>query len=162
MPITVKGSAGGTRNGTTVNVEKQYLTRTVTSVKEAEVKISTSLKVGGESWIRRRWWVVPVVTFFLACGGIWYDHVYMGVPFLDEWVCETGETPVLIDVGGSHCAENGSTLKPGERWDPLGNRPYVCEGRRGWAVVYNKSGRACLREGLEIPDGWRSTPVRRG
>lgn len=82
---------------------------------------------------------------------------YRGVPLLiDEWICTTGEAPVLTDAGGTSCAPVDEPLTAGDRWDPLGNRPFECDGRPGWVRVSDGTDRTeCFSAYMPIPDGWR-------
>ncbi|WP_162602368.1 BCD family MFS transporter [Nocardioides daejeonensis] len=84
-----------------------------------------------------------------------------GTPLIDEWQCVDGERPVLTPEGGSYCQdEDDSELPPGHRWDPLGNRPFVCEDRWGWTEVRaddphpDRRETDCLRKGDPMPQGW--------
>ena len=85
---------------------------------------------------------------------LFYWFVYLGTPLWDEWYCSKGEAPVKFQDGGGTCLPEGSKLPPGAAWDPLGNRPFSCDGRRGWTVIHRDDAKDCLRDGLEIPEGW--------
>lgn len=90
-----------------------------------------------------------------AAGVAGYVRFVRGVPLIDEWYCSDGEGPVDLTGGGSYCAELGATLDEGEEWDPLGNRPFSCDGRWGWTVITDGEDGDCLRDGLPLPAGWR-------
>ncbi len=83
-----------------------------------------------------------------------YVRFVRGVPVIDEWHCSGGEAPVLVGEAGQVCAEMGTDLPPGQRWHPLGNRPFSCEGRWGWMVVNDGTEEDCLRDGRPLPEGW--------
>ena len=83
-----------------------------------------------------------------------YWFVYLGVPVWDEWYCRKGEAPVNFVGGGNGCSSKGSTLPAGANWDPLGNRPFACQHRRGWTVIYRNGDTDCLRIGRAMPEGW--------
>jgi hypothetical protein len=93
----------------------------------------------------------------LVVGGVFTFRVVLsGVPFIDEWHCSKGEAPATNEVGGSACFPEGATLPAGMVWDPLGNRPFSCEDRRGWTEIYRNQETDCLRDGIDLPDGWSS------
>lgn len=96
--------------------------------------------------------VVGVVLVGAAIGV--YRVAFSGVPFIDEWHCPKGEAPATYQDGGSNCFPDGSTLPDGVTWDPLGNRPFSCDGRRGWTVIHRGQESDCLRDGRNLPDGW--------
>jgi hypothetical protein len=98
--------------------------------------------------------LVVVVPFLIAIGIALYQFVYIGAPLWDEWHCKKGEAPVESIDGGRGCLSNGRDLPAGTRWDPLGNRPLFCEGRRGWTVIHRDDDEDCLRDGLHMPSGW--------
>lgn len=104
------------------------------------------------------WVVAAVVLLQLILGAAaWvYQVSYVGAPFLDEWVYSEGNAPVIYknDRPGGYCLAHGDALRPGEILDPLGNRPLVCDGRRGWTVIQRGQKSDCLRDGRELPDGW--------
>lgn len=102
--------------------------------------------------------LVPVL---IAVGLFLYWFVYMGAPLWDEWHCSKGDAPVEFGDGGTGCMSQGRSLPAGARWDPLGNRPFSCEGRRGWTVIHRDDAEDCLRDGLEMPEGWSEGPIRR-
>jgi hypothetical protein len=106
--------------------------------------------------VRRRTVIVSAVLapVLVAVGLSLYWFVYMGAPLWDEWHCSKGKAPVELDGGGRICVSKGAALRDGARWDPLGNRPFSCEGRRGWTVIHRDEDEDCLRDGLEMPDGW--------
>ena len=93
-----------------------------------------------------------------------YQFVYIGAPLYDEWHCKQNQAP-FIEEGeeGSGCLplNGGSEFLFGRRiWDPLGNRPYFCDGRRGWTVIHRGDDQDCLRDGINMPDGWVAGPAR--
>lgn len=102
------------------------------------------------------WFAIPVL---VVAALLLYRFVYLGEPLLDEWQCSDGEAPFELDGGGSACLPEGADLPAGATWDPLGNRPFFCDGRRGWTVIHNGEIEDCLREGLEMPDGWSTGPA---
>ena len=77
-----------------------------------------------------------------------------GVPVMDEWQCSKGQAPAVNSIGGRNCFPEGATLPAEYTWDSLGNRPFSCDGRRGWTVIYRNQETDCLRDGIEMPDGW--------
>ncbi len=89
---------------------------------------------------------------------LFYRFVYLGTPLLDEWYCSKGEAPYQLDGGGSACSPEGNELPAGAAWDPLGNRPFSCDSRRGWTVIHRGDLEDCLRDGLEMPAGWSKEP----
>jgi hypothetical protein len=90
-----------------------------------------------------------------------FRFFFSGVPLIDEWHCSRGEAPVEFQGGGGACFAKGSDLPDGAVWDPLGNRPFSCDGRRGWTVIHRVGAEDCLRDGLELPQGWSEGPSRR-
>lgn len=69
-------------------------------------------------------------------------RVWVSLPNLlafDEWYCSEGEVPVNTATGATFCAPEGYELVNGETFDPLGNRPFDCDNRRGWVVVDNRT-----------------------
>ena len=102
--------------------------------------------------------VVPVL---IAVGILLYQFVYIGAPLWDEWYCSKGQAPVEFDDGGRICKSKGAALPDGASWDPLGNRPFSCEGRRGWTVIHRDDDEDCLRDVLQMPDGWSEGASRR-
>src|SRR5688500_17303696 len=87
--------------------------------------------------------LVPVL---IAVGFFVYQFVYIGAPLWDEWHCSKGEAPVDFPGGGTVCLSKGRNLPAGASWDPLGNRPVSCEGRRGWTVIHRGDDEDCLRD----------------
>ncbi len=100
--------------------------------------------------------VVPVL---VIASFLLYRFVYLGVPLLDEWQCSKGEAPINFEGGGSACLAEGEELPDGAAWDPLGNRPFFCDGRRGWTLIHRGEIADCLRDGLTMPDGWEEGPA---
>lgn len=111
-----------------------------------------------------KWWVgivllavSPLLAIAALFGWLWLS----GTPIMDEWECGDGEAPVLVEDGGSYCAEEGAQLEPGEHWDPLGNRPFICEDRWGWTEVEpiapgpGDQGTECVPDDQPVPDGYR-------
>jgi hypothetical protein len=99
--------------------------------------------------------IAVVILWVLTAATVWlYQSFYLGVPFLDEWHCSKGNAPIMTRDGGRDCLANGSALSAGETWDQLGNRPYSCDGRRGWIVIHRDQESDCLRDGRELPAGW--------
>jgi hypothetical protein len=98
--------------------------------------------------------LASVVTLVIVVSLLLYHFIYMGVPLIDEWHCSKGDAPVEFQDGGRICLAEGSALPAGATWDPLGNRPYSCDGRRGWTVIHRGPADDCLRDGLELPEGW--------
>ena len=92
-------------------------------------------------------------------GFFWYG--YLGIPVYDEWHCKRGSTPVVdVDGPGSVCLDDSDRELLGERtFDPLGNRPLFCDGRRGWTEIHRGQEDDCLRDGLNMPDGWTVAPT---
>ena len=94
--------------------------------------------------------------------------VSSGVPPIDEWACEGGRAPYVMVGGGTACAKAGSELAVGATWDLLGNRPLVCDNRRGWVQVeftgsplqpgIGAGEQGCLHEGAPVPPGWQQLP----
>ena len=103
--------------------------------------------------------LVPIVSVTLIIS--WFINSGTPFPLWDEWYCSTGEAPALFDKGGGSCYPDGATLPVGTSWDPLGNRPFVCEGRRGWTVIHHGTTDDCLRDGRELPEGWVAGPAPR-
>lgn len=104
---------------------------------------------------RRGLLLAALVAGVLVAGGlVTYRLVLSGVPVIDEWQCSKGEAPATNDGGGRDCFPEGAVLPAGMVWDPLGNRPFSCDGRRGWTVIYRGQETDCLRDGIELPDGW--------
>ena len=78
---------------------------------------------------------------------------------IDEFECSDGEAPVLAgSSGGGGCRPIDAKLRKGERWDPLGNRPFDCADRPGWSQIQVKGdigpGPECLNDGLHVPAGY--------
>jgi hypothetical protein len=95
------------------------------------------------------------VVVLLVAAVIWFSRIALsGVPVVDEWRCSMGEAPAEFRGGGSDCFVDGSTLPAGATWDPLGNRPYSCDGRRGWTVIHRGQEGDCLRDSRKLPAGW--------
>ena len=101
--------------------------------------------------------LVPVVSASLII--YWFIHSGTPFPLWDEWHCSRGEAPADFDKGGGSCYPDGATLPVGTSWDPLGNRPFVCQGRRGWTVIHQGTTEDCLRDGRKLPEGWARGPV---
>jgi hypothetical protein len=113
---------------------------------------------------RRRTIIIASAVLFpvlIAVGFLVYQFVYIGAPLWDEWRCSKGEAPVEFHDGGTGCMSKGRNLPAGASWDPLGNRPFSCDGRRGWAVIHRGDDEDCLRDGLRMPDGWSEGALRR-
>lgn len=102
-----------------------------------------------------------VVAALVVTALLLYRFVYLGVPLIDEWWCARGEAPVELRHGVGACLPKDSELPDGATWDPLGNRPLSCDGRRGWTVIHRGHAEDCLRNGLEMPEGWSEGPSRR-
>ena len=102
--------------------------------------------------------LIPVLIVVSLC---LYLFVYQGAPLWDEWHCSKGEAPVDLDDGGSACLSKGSTLPAGGTWDPFGNRPFSCEGRRDRTVIHRDGDEDWLRNGLAMPEGWSEGQNRR-
>lgn len=89
----------------------------------------------------------------------------IGAPVWDEWHCKRSEAPFITEgEEGEGCLplDGGSEfLVRGRIWDPLGNRPYFCESRRGWTVIHRGDDEECLRDGINLPEGWLVGPVQR-
>ena len=118
----------------------------------------------GTVQVRRRSAMVAsavLIPVLIVVGVSLYLFVYQGAPLWDEWYCSKGEAPVDFDDGGRACLSKGSTLPAGGTWDPLGNRPFSCEGRRGWTVIHRDGAEDCLRDGLAMPEGWSEGQSRR-
>lgn len=90
-------------------------------------------------------------------------YSYYGGPLWDEWHCSEGERVGYVAPNDSSrvCVPPGEDIPPIWVEDPLGNRPFECENRRGWVpLVHSRTGaRECMREGDELPeiyreDGW--------
>lgn len=105
--------------------------------------------------------VLPV----LGIAGIVGYYMVSGTPFIDEWHCSEGEAPYFTEQGGSACAHEGSALPRGAKWDPFGNRPFICSSRWGWTEVVSIDRQHdavaawstdCVKDGDPIPDGWRT------
>ena len=110
---------------------------------------------------RRRTIVVAsgVLAVVVGAGIYWFG--YLGTPLYDEWHCKRGEAPFVEDgEGGRACLRAGTELSEGRSWDPLGNRPFFCDGRRGWTVIHRGDEEDCLRDGIELPEGWTAGPAR--
>jgi hypothetical protein len=82
-------------------------------------------------------------------------------PMGDEWQCSDGETPAGRAGAYDQCFRDDATLPAGYQWDPFGNRPmsYNCD-KDGWEQIARTArGGAvvedCVREGTDLPDGWR-------
>ena len=60
-------------------------------------------------------------------------------------------------VAAAPASAEGSELPAGYRWDPWGNRPLASNcSRDGWVpVVHPRHGEDCVREGTDLPEGWR-------
>lgn len=105
---------------------------------------------------RRRVGVVAAIAgltlFSCLAIGAGVTAVYAMNPLADEWQCSQGEAPA-----GNSCYPEGSTLPPGVRWDPFGNRPmsYNCD-KDGWVQIERDdiNGTDCIREGTAVPRGW--------
>lgn len=95
-----------------------------------------------------------VAASLLVISMLVYRFVYLGVPLLDEWQCSDGESPAEWPSGGSACFPEGGDLPAGATWDPFGNRPLSCHGRRGWTVIHRGLAEDCLRNGHQVPEGW--------
>jgi hypothetical protein len=98
--------------------------------------------------------IAAAATSLLVASLLLYRLVYQGVPLIDEWYCSKGEAPVDFEGGGGACFPEGGALPAGAAWDPLGNRPLSCDGRRGWTVIHRGLAEDCLRDGEELPEGW--------
>lgn len=86
-----------------------------------------------------------------GAGALWLSQT----PFpIDEWVCVEGEAPVITGEGGSYCEAVDKQPKQGWRWDPLGNRPFICEDRKGWVEVTNGQETDCFSSYFPLPEGW--------
>lgn len=103
--------------------------------------------------------IASIAAALLGAGLYWF--VYLGVPLYDEWHCSKGHRPVTFDDGGSTCVSNGSAIPADGTVDPLGNRPFSCANRRGWTVIYRGETEDCLRDGLDMPEGWSQGKSRR-
>lgn len=85
-----------------------------------------------------------VLIFLLLIG--YRTLTYYNGPLIDEWHCSEGLAPASNEQGGSACFEEGTALDSGWTWDVLGNRPYDCERRHGWAVVLDEQKQPdCMR-----------------
>ena len=99
----------------------------------------------------------------VICSAAVYQFVYIGAPLLDEWHCKRDEAPFIVEgEEGRGCLplDGGrELLGDGRIWDPLGNRPYFCDGRRGWTVIHRGEDEDCLRDGINMPEGWVAGPA---
>lgn len=97
----------------------------------------------------------------LTVGGFAAYLALSGTPLIDEWQCKDDEAPVLWDEGpGGFCEVKGGELPADAHWDPLGNRPLVCEDRWGWVEVFPvdagpDAGTDCYPKDRELPAGWQ-------
>lgn len=90
----------------------------------------------------------------------------LGPPVIDEWACSQGEAPVITRDGGSYCAPEGADLPRGDRFDPLGNRPFDCSPMLDWfrdtrpgfqRVEEIATGDLeCMSDDRPIPEGYRA------
>lgn len=89
-------------------------------------------------------------------GGVALARFQFGPLIWDEWVCAEGEAPALKNGGGSACFAEDAELPEGWAWDPLGNRPFSCDHRRGWTAIEDLQTQEtdCLADGLALPEGW--------
>ncbi len=72
----------------------------------------------------------------------------------DEWVCARDEAPVIKGDAGYYCERLDKQLPAGDRWDPLGNRPFNCGHRAGWVEVTDGEETECFRRYTALPEGW--------
>lgn len=99
--------------------------------------------------------ILAAVVLTAVAGWAGYVRFVRGVPLIDEWQCSDGEVPVVYAEGGSVCIDEGEEPPTGASLDPLGNRPFSCDGRWGWREVTNGEEDDCLRDGRPVPAGWR-------
>lgn len=99
--------------------------------------------------------LAALIAGVLVVGGVLTYRLFLsGVPIIDEWQCSKGQAPAEAQGGGRDCFPEGETLPAGYTWDPLGNRPFSCDGRWGWTLIHRNQETDCLRDGIELPDGW--------
>ena len=114
--------------------------------------------------LRRALTGVAAVAVLAGMVGLFFGLLYAINPVGDEWICSEGEAPATGPGNYSSCFRTDESLPPGVEWDPFGNRPmsYNCD-KDGWVLIERPSGvggagnaeEDCVREGTELPGGWR-------
>lgn len=110
-----------------------------------------------------KWLALGLVTLVIvSIGGVFAvkAYSYYNGPLIDEWECSEGESPVTMAGGGSYCLASNQQLQPGDKLDPLGNRPFSCENRAGWKAITDGREYDCLKDGTKLPKGYEDWEIQ--